>query len=69
MGEPNLYEILGVDERAGPDEIKAAFLKLAKQFHPDKNINESEPIRRMFREKMVEINKAFAILSAAEKRA
>ena len=33
----NFYEILGVHRNAGPAEIKNAFRKLAKQFHPDKN--------------------------------
>jgi curved DNA-binding protein CbpA len=33
----NFYEILGVHRNAGPAEIKNAFRKLAKQYHPDKN--------------------------------
>jgi molecular chaperone DnaJ len=33
----NYYEILGVDENAGINEIKAAFRRLAKQYHPDRN--------------------------------
>jgi curved DNA-binding protein CbpA len=38
----NYYEILGLLPNAGSDEIKAAFRRLAKQYHPDKNPNGKE---------------------------
>ena len=50
----NYYEILGVPENASPAEIKAAFRKLAKLFHPDKNPNGQEQFRK--------IRKAYEIL-------
>lgn len=40
------YEILGVGEKATQEEIKAAYLRLAKQYHPDKNQGDPEAEQR-----------------------
>ncbi|MBT3201352.1 MAG: J domain-containing protein [Phycisphaerales bacterium] len=37
MGEKNYYQTLGVDRSAAPEEIKRAYRRLVKQFHPDTN--------------------------------
>jgi len=57
------YETLGVGRNASDDEIKAAFRKLARQYHPDVN---KEPDAE---EKFKEINEAYGVLSDKEKRA
>jgi curved DNA-binding protein len=57
------YKSLGVARTAGDDEIRQAFRKLARQYHPDvaKNKKEAE-------EKFKEINEAYEVLGDAEKR-
>ncbi len=57
------YETLGVGRNASDDEIKAAFRKLARQYHPDVSKEENAE------EKFKEINEAYGVLSDAEKRA
>lgn len=57
------YEILGVPKNASAEDIKSAFRKLARQYHPDVN---HEPNAE---EKFKEINEAFAVLGDPEKRA
>ena len=57
------YDILGVGRNASDDELKSAFRKLARQYHPDVN---KEPGAE---EKFKEINEAYGVLSDKEKRA
>jgi len=57
------YETLGVSKGASSDEIKSAFRKLARQYHPDVS---KEPDAE---EKFKQINEAYAVLSDEEKRA
>ncbi|MGI6317817.1 MAG: DnaJ domain-containing protein [Firmicutes bacterium] len=57
------YQILGVNEDAGQEQIKAAYRKLAFQYHPDRNKGDA-----MAAEKMKDINEAYAVLSDRIKR-
>ncbi|HCK66634.1 MAG TPA: molecular chaperone DnaJ, partial [Anaerolineae bacterium] len=63
MSNRDYYETLGVNRNASDDEIKAAFRKLARQYHPDVN---KEPDAE---EKFKEVNEAYGVLSDSEKRA
>jgi molecular chaperone DnaJ len=58
------YEVLGVSKSATPDEIKAAFRKLAQQHHPDKNPDDPKAAARF-----KEINASYQVLSDPQRRA
>jgi curved DNA-binding protein len=60
----SLYETLDVSENATISEIKKAYRKLAKQYHPDKN-----PGDKVAEEKFKEINAAYEVLGNEEKKA
>jgi len=63
MEYKDYYKILGVDRKAGEKEIKKAYRKLARQYHPDMNEGDSAAA-----EKFREINEANEVLSDPEKR-
>lgn len=58
------YEVLGINRNATADEIKSAFRKLSKKYHPD--LNPDDPTAE---EKFKEINEAYQVLSNSEKKA
>ena len=62
MNKKDYYEILGVPKTASGDEIKSAFRKLAKKYHPDVSKEENAA------EKFKEAQEAYAVLSDENKR-
>ena len=60
----NYYETLGVEKNATPEQIKAAYRKLAMKYHPDRNQGDEAAA-----EKFKEINEAHETLSDQQKRA
>ena len=61
-GDP--YSILGVSKGASEDEVRSAYRRLAKQYHPDRNPGDARA-----EEKFKEVQSAFDLLGDAEKRA
>lgn len=64
MDYKDYYKVLGVEKSASQDEIKSAYRKLAKKYHPDKNAGDKQA-----EEKFKEINEANEVLSDPEKKA
>jgi molecular chaperone DnaJ len=59
----DFYQVLGVSDSATQEEIKKAYRRLAKQYHPDANPNNASAAERF-----KEISEAHSVLSDAEKR-
>jgi len=64
-GKKDYYEILGVNKNSTDDEIKKAYRKLARKYHPD--LNRDDP--KVAEDKMKEINEAYDVLKDKDKRA
>src|SRR4249920_882536 len=60
----DLYEVLGVEKSASPGELKKAYYRLAKQYHPDHNPDDKEA-----EDKFKEASNAYQVLSDDEQRA
>ncbi|AQX27692.1 MULTISPECIES: DnaJ C-terminal domain-containing protein [unclassified Bartonella] len=57
------YTVLGVERTARPQEIKSAFRKLAKKYHPDHNMGDAKA-----KEKFAEVNQAYEIIGDKDKK-
>lgn len=64
MAKRDYYDVLGVSRNASADEIKRAYRRLAKQYHPDQNKNDAQA-----EAKFKEAQEAYDILSDKDKRA
>jgi len=64
VAERDLYEIIGVSRTSSPEEIKRAYRKAAKRYHPDVN-----PGNKAAEEKFKEVTAAFEVLSDPKRRA
>ena len=63
MSQNDYYQILGIDQKASPRQIKDTYRKLAFKYHPDRNRKNPEAA-----EKMKRVNEAYAVLSDPAKR-
>ena len=63
MDYKDYYKTLGVDRKAGEDDIRKAYRDLAKKYHPDRN-----PNNKQAEERFKEINEAYQVLSDSTKR-
>lgn len=63
MEYKDYYKILGIDKNASESEIKSAYRKLAKKYHPDLNPNNAKA-----QEKFKEVNEAYEVLGNTDKK-
>jgi molecular chaperone DnaJ len=65
MSDKNYYDVLGIDKNASEADIKKAFRKLARKYHPDVNRDDPKTSEAKFKE----VNEAYSVLSDETKRA
>src|SRR5919199_2882701 len=62
-GRPDYYKALGVDKKASQDDIKKAYRKLARQYHPDRNSGDKQA-----EERFKEVQEAYSLVGDPERR-
>lgn len=60
----NAYKILEIEKSASNDEVKKAYRKMAKKYHPDKVVTENEAIKKGAEDKFKEVQKAYEAIQA-----
>lgn len=63
------YDILGVDKKASADDIKSAYRRMAKKYHPDVYATASDKEKAEAEEKFKDVQHAYAVLSDPQKKA
>jgi molecular chaperone DnaJ len=68
MLKKNPYEVLGVSKGSSAGDIKKAYFQLAKKYHPDAFQSASEKEKKEAKDRFVEIQEAYELLSDDSKR-
>lgn len=69
MADYNYYEVLGVNKNASDDEIKSAYRRMAKKYHPDLYAGKSEQEKKQAEDMFKKVNHAYQVLSDPQKKA
>jgi hypothetical protein len=64
----SLYDALGVSSDASPEELRRAFVGLARRFHPDRHVGGDPAVRREAERRMREVTEAWAVLGDPQRR-
>src|SRR5690554_2101998 len=68
MAKKDYYETLGLSKGASADEIKSAYRRMAKKYHPDLFSTKSDAEKKQAEQKFKEIQHAYAVLSDPQKK-
>ena len=66
--QPTFYDILGIHPEASQAEVKEAYVKLSKEYHPDMNQNVTKQDKELIHSQYVKINEAYSVLGKESQR-